>query len=199
MQVQQITMTPAAASAALQGYQRHLRARSRRDPELEAVVAGYEALAKGQALLNLPQSIAGAGWRPDGWPVLAACRADAQRVRCYVREREVEFSVSAPDDVRVRKELSYRRDLFPARPKIAAGAEQWRVETIVPLIPPAVRRLARGGLDKHVVLWEVEEWRPVPPVDPILLRPLAGDLYAVVAAWDLTAVERAVIAGTRSR
>jgi hypothetical protein len=34
-------------------------------------------------------------------------------------------------------------------------------------------------------------------VDPILLRPIGGDLYAVVAQWDLTEIERTIIAGTR--
>lgn len=41
----------------------------------------------------------------------------------------------------------------------------------------------------------VPGWQPVPPTDPLLLRHLHGDLYAVLAAWDLTPLERAVLAG----
>ncbi|MGH3300400.1 MAG: hypothetical protein ACRDOK_01755 [Streptosporangiaceae bacterium] len=33
----------------------------------------------------------------------------------------------------------------------------------------------------------------VPPRDPALLRWIRGDLWAVVAQWDLTELERAVL------
>ena len=36
------------------------------------------------------------------------------------------------------------------------------------------------------VLWEVESWTPEPPRDPALLRHLRGDLWSVLAVWDLT-------------
>jgi hypothetical protein len=52
-------------------------------------------------------------------------------------------------------------------------------------------------LRHYVTLFEVDQWEPVPPTDPALLKHIAGDLYAVLAVWDLTELERAVIAGTR--
>jgi hypothetical protein len=60
------------------------------------------------------------------------------------------------------------------------------------MLPPQHRRWGRG---RWVILWEVEEWAkaPRPPGDPILLRPLLGDLYTVEAHWDLTDVERLVL------
>lgn len=39
------------------------------------------------------------------------------------------------------------------------------------------------------------EWAPVPPTDPFLLRHLGGTLYVVLAQWDLTPLEKAVLAG----
>jgi hypothetical protein len=57
---------------------------------------------------------------------------------------------------------------------------------------------ARGcDLSKHFVLWEVESWDFAPPIGPMLLRPIGGNLYAVIAQWDLTDIERMIIAGTR--
>ena len=44
-----------------------------------------------------------------------------------------------------------------------------------------------------LILWEAE-WETVPR-DPLLLRHLAGGLYAVMASWDLTPLERAVLKG----
>jgi hypothetical protein len=42
-----------------------------------------------------------------------------------------------------------------------------------------------------VILWEAE-WQHVPS-DPLLLRHITGPLYAVLASWDLTELERAVL------
>lgn len=73
---------------------------------------------------------------------------------------------------------------------------QWsvRLRAIVPTIPPALRPPLK--LSGYHILWEAE-WTqhevPVPPGDPALLRHLGGDLYAVLAVWDLTELERAVL------
>ena len=50
------------------------------------------------------------------------------------------------------------------------------------------------------ILWEVTEWSSTPqsgpaPYDPLLLKHLGGQLYAVLAEWDLTPLERAVMQG----
>jgi DNA-binding Lrp family transcriptional regulator len=60
---------------------------------------------------------------------------------------------------------------------------------IVPLIPPKLR--PAGNLSKYCILWEADWFRP--PGDPLLLRHLAGTLYAVLAVWDLTELEQAVL------
>jgi hypothetical protein len=64
----------------------------------------------------------------------------------------------------------------------------------VPIVPPPLRPADKLG--NYHLLWE-PEWKqtPVPPGDPALLKHIGGDLYAVVAIWDLTEVERAVLAG----
>jgi len=48
-------------------------------------------------------------------------------------------------------------------------------------------------LEGFHTLWEVETWTLEPPRDPVLLRRLGGDLYVVLAVWDLTDLERAVL------
>jgi hypothetical protein len=68
---------------------------------------------------------------------------------------------------------------------------------MVPMVPPDILPPRGADLAKHFILWEVESWDFSPPIDPILLRPIGGELYAVVAQWDLTEVERSIIAGTR--
>jgi hypothetical protein len=72
-------------------------------------------------------------------------------------------------------------------------------EAMVPLVPPE-HRPPRGWGDR-LLLWEADDWTwassPAPPHDPALLRPIGGDLYAVEAVWDLTEIERLVLAGRR--
>lgn len=68
---------------------------------------------------------------------------------------------------------------------------------MVPMVPPDVREKAIGGLKHYWTLWEVEKWHDrhptEPPVDPLLLKHVGGSLYAVIAEWDLTELEQAVM------
>jgi len=63
---------------------------------------------------------------------------------------------------------------------------------MVPPVPPGLRPASAIG--NYHVLWEAE-WERVAPADPALLKHIGGDLYAVLAVWDLTELERAVLAG----
>jgi hypothetical protein len=72
------------------------------------------------------------------------------------------------------------------------------VKATVPIIPPA-HRPGDHSLNQYCILWEVEKWEalpkpPRPPGDPMLLKPLAQTgLYAVMAHWDLTEIEKMVL------
>jgi hypothetical protein len=67
-----------------------------------------------------------------------------------------------------------------------------RAGTIVPLIPPRLRPRKHRIRGFHI-LWEVDSWTPLPSKDPALLRHIRGDLWSVVATWDLTELEMAVL------
>jgi hypothetical protein len=64
-------------------------------------------------------------------------------------------------------------------------------------VPPIPPRFRPGQPDRYHILWEAE-WAKVPPRDPALLRALGDGLYVVLAVWDLTELERAVL-GIRTR
>lgn len=69
-----------------------------------------------------------------------------------------------------------------------------RYSTLVPNIPPHL--VPKGSLrtGKYYILWEVENWEEVPK-DPILLRRITRNLFAVLASWDLTPLEQAILRG----
>lgn len=63
----------------------------------------------------------------------------------------------------------------------------------VPLVPPQF--LPKRITNDLYVLWEVKEWEMVPPKDPYLLKRITKNMFVVLAAWDLTELERAVMKG----
>lgn len=70
---------------------------------------------------------------------------------------------------------------------------------LIPMVPLDVRP-ATGRLADMFVLWEVEQWADrrigaKPDIDPYLLKHVGGSLYAVLAEWDLTPLERAIMKG----
>jgi hypothetical protein len=71
------------------------------------------------------------------------------------------------------------------------GTIRWNADASVPGVPPALRPADKGWPSKHYVLWETD-WDDVPE-DPALLKPLGALLYVVVATWDLTELEQAVL------
>jgi hypothetical protein len=144
-------------------------------------------------------------------PKLAAARADKPRVWTsgINPDGDVAFVTKLERHQRNRQDVIERAGIFPPgdRRTTQYGAWRWSsheagrqaIRAMVPSIPPKLRP-KRSQLSNFHILFEAE-WTvdptPLPPVDPALLRHLGGDLYAVVAVWDLTDVERAVLAITR--
>ena len=63
------------------------------------------------------------------------------------------------------------------------------LRAVVPTIPPAL--MPASNLANYHILWEAE-WEAI-PVDPMLLKHLGKSLYVVLAQWDLTPLEQAVL------
>lgn len=198
MDVPLITMEPAAAMDKLQAYRHELKRRV--DVEYEAAVAGYTVLAAGLPLLDLREAFRAAGFHPDGRPKLAVARADRPQVMVRVHRNSLEFNALANP-----WQFNYNGSLVvtvAVSRRVSVSNLKSQGWSLVPMVPADVR--PKGNLRDFFVLWEVEQWadRPissVPDRDPYLLRHILGDLYAVVAEWDLTDLERAIMAGRRER
>ena len=184
------------AKAKLDEYRNVLAAE--RSTEDDALAMAYRAIVRGSNVISLPQTIEAGGFFENGLPRIAIVRADA--TECWIevqsyRWRNPRTSYVFASDRRsnnrgaqvgadtVRVELPHRE---------VEGPLTSRGHTIVPLIPPAHRPKPNRLRHRHI-LWEVEEWSPVPPKDPALLQHLRGDLWAVLSVWDLTELERAVL------
>jgi hypothetical protein len=174
-----------------------------RTAEDERIKAGYRAAARGMPVISLAEAVTAGGHFDNGLPRIAVVRADSQKCWIHVEnetsqrhalifsrhpEGENRGALVGIDTVRV----SVPRDLG-----FNGNGRYWnRASTIVPIIPPE-HRPKRRRLHRFHILWEVESWTLEAPRDPALLKWIGGDLWAVVAAWDLSELERHVLAGRR--
>lgn len=202
MKLEIIDMDPNAARKAFLEYRAAVR--ERHTDEDAQIMRGYRELAKGGALISLTRTIERGGHmvvdrrprpRADSnrhiVPRLAVIRASARW--CWLSTTTngiVIFHEDPFDEPHKRR----RRMAFPAGtlPEQGIhGVSRGEFKALVPSIPPALRPKAK--LENYHILWEAE-WQAEPPADPALLRHIGGDLYAVLATWDLTELERAVLA-----
>lgn len=193
MNLTTIDIDPAEAKATLAEYKKQLGVE--RTAEDDAVRAAYRAAARGHKIISLRDSIMAGGYFPDGRPRLAIVRADCTEVYVSTDVGDILFA-----SVDLWASQINRGALVNASsvrvPRSVDPEHRWfnRGRTVAPTIPPR-HRPRRARLHQFHILWEVEKWDPTPPVDPALLKHIRGDMWAVVATWDLTPIERMVLTG----
>lgn len=183
MRVEALKMDKDQAREAYLKYQGQRDHMTAADREIASI---YRRIAQGHTVIRAFESIRTAGFDIRGLPKLAIMRAD-QKVCVWSQTQNDagEFrngrgwQYSSARDRRLRVEW----------PGLKRTDNQF--EAIVPLIPVHLR--PKKGLAQYHILWEAE-WSKAYPRDPYLLRRFGGDAWLVVAAWDLTDVERAVMA-----
>ena len=188
MNVPTIEMAPTEALNQFNAYR--LAVRERHDAEDEQIMRGYQALAKGQRVLNLYDAMKAAGVDQKNRPKLAICRSDARW--CFYRCVANVPRFAMDTDARFWRSRNARDKVIELPRASLPPIHDNTIRALVPTIPPALR--PKHALSGYFTLWEAE-WEPVPPVDPMLLKHISGPLYAVLAVWDLTELERAVLAG----
>ena len=186
MDTQAITLDRNEALALYRKYKAHRYWSEPVDLEIQRT---YQLISKGKVVIKALQSIVTAGLGDDGLPKLAIVRADA--TKCYVDMWQSGGGRMGMD--RWPREQANRRYIdFPAGSFPWQRSNRGAGESLVPLVPIDVR--PRRGIENYHILYEAV-WSPLPPVDPMLVRRIGkGDLWLVVAAWELTEVERAVLA-----
>lgn len=199
MDVQTVTMEAEAAAQAFREYRGAFMAeRNRIDGEL---MRTYKALSEGKTLISLTEAITTGGVDTIGRPNLAIARADEREIQMRIQgDGAVTFDPSPSTRVRIPDRLfEFRTDTLPRPPRQEGVWEHqepwagWWTATL-PFIPPKYRPPL--NMENYHLLWEAE-WRRARGAqrrDPMLLRRVGGDLFAVVAAWDLTEIEKLVLA-----
>lgn len=193
MNIETITMSQREARQQFLDYRNNIK--DRHNEEDRAVMDGYRHLARGSALLDLRSAMRAGGQDDKSRPKIAITRADFKWCWFEYVGAEARFVGTNKDGNGVK---SYVYNTVQMPPAVLTPPEGWqrrndaRARALVPMIPPKFRPTAK--LSNYHIMFEAE-WRPVPPVDPFLLKHLGGTLYVVLAQWNLTSLEQAVLAG----
>lgn len=200
MDVPTITIDKETARKKLKAYRERLHKDS--EDQYRAAAAGYQHLAEGRALIDLAEVFRHVELHEDQSPRLAVARADRREVKFTWRPYGTHVSFDSqlstgPHSPSMHAEVDLGREHGVVAP--AGYARTLSGYSLVPLVPADVRPETGKLRDWHI-LWEVEHWsmRPqsaVPDRDPLLLKHVGGTLYAILAAWDLTDLERAIMRG----
>lgn len=186
METALITMEPSKAKEAFLNYRRALKERHLKEDEI--LMRGYKQLSKGKQILDLIATMKKAGVDHLCRPRLAIARADWEW--CHFRGRDIngQAMFGCRDYVQSnnrRGKVSLSMDAFPEN-----TANVRHIKAKVPPVPPQFK--PRGWIGNYHILWE-PTWTTEPPSDPMLLRFLGNNIYAVLATWDLTPLERAIL------
>lgn len=196
MNISPLTVPTYEASRQYRAYRAALK--QRKEKHLTELSAVYYQLSKGRKVIDVIEAFKASGMKDHG-PAIALVRAD--RTRCILEKKsdgKAEFYGLSDGEVNQHSKADF----------VTPACYQWQMETlrtgwnrpyrsrcstVVPLIP--VVHVPVGGLHNYHILWEIDKWEPEPPVDPLLLKQITKNIFVVLAQWNLSPIERAVMRG----
>lgn len=188
MQLDEMTLTKEEATAKWKEYVEAKKVS--KDPIYKELAAVYNQVKAGRKIIDIYKLIPKGGTHSNHHPKLAIVTATAKECLCRI---------SANGDVRYvprfrwkRSEVIEIKQAFPEIPNVNRW-QTYDLKAPVPIIPPQF--MPKKMRADYFILWEVDEWKLIPPTDPWLLRRLTKNLFVAIVGWDLTEIEKAVMAG----
>ena len=190
-------------------YNEYLEAvKTRKEQYIKDLKQVYYHLSKGEKILDIYEVFKQSGVNEDGEPKLGIVRADASK--CVFHKQSLgagRFSESIDwrdKEIPARFDVILPSNTFPEwkTQEQSPDVENWdfhpiirrNIQTKTPICPPHL--LPEGKLDNYYILFEVDKWNEMPVAkDPFLLKRINSNAFIVLAEWELTEVEQAVIRG----
>lgn len=199
MNVTTITIDQETARQKLREYYTLLPAQ--RTPEDNLLSNAYRAAADGFRLINIYAAFKSVGLNERGQPKLAIARADWGRCVFHPHTQIGAGYTGAAgyargaglftQSRRINQRLRVNCVGLPPDTFDRSALTQEILFSSLPHIPPELRPRP-SALSRYHILFEVEQWQTY-PVDPFLLRHIAGPFYAVEGEWELTALEASLL------
>jgi hypothetical protein len=177
----------------------------------------YYHLSQGRKVIDIFEVFKNSGLRENGDPFLGLARADWNKVvfhklpmgaaaftkseknaldwqgNSQVPAGSVELPSTTFPTWKAREVPENSGEWEKSHP----GLDRSKLQSKVPIIPAHI--LPNGSLENYYILFEVLEgqWAelPVPPVaaDPYLLKRINANAFVVLAEWDITPIEQAIM------
>lgn len=171
--------------------------KKRKEKYLKTMKQAMYQMKEGRELIDIYKIMKQVGLNENNEPRLAISRADLDKVTFAKRDSGTgDFEMNGKDTI------SLPQNTFKIhwnREEGVTDQNSWRIDkkrirTKVPIIP--VEILPEGSLSNYYVLWETNEWEELPETkDPLLLKRISENLFAILGSWDLTELEQSIISG----
>lgn len=194
MNVVKVTESKYTAREKFLEYRRAVQ--GRHSDEDKAIMEGYRYLSRGKQLINLIETFRATGMNDRDEPRLAIARASARTCTFEWTRNQWCFRTDSIYSRFKYRAFMYHRSTFSV--KSFTRREEYgkgeRLTAQVPIIPPKFRP-GETQIEHYGILWEAD-WHHAPK-DPLLVRFIhpKSPLVVLVAQWDLTELERAVMEG----
>lgn len=213
MNVETISMSKEEALSELKQYRSRIKnsIKSRMNQilldEYKSAIDALVQLGKGYPILDIENVMRNAPVDSKERPRLAICRADQKQCHLYWREEsEMLFflemgrsSWSNHGSLNISVNMNRRHHFTGLNiSKSVMISKPLEGYALVPMIPPKIE--LKAAISNYFILWEVEGWadkqiNSKPDKDPYLLRRINSTLFAIIAEWDLTELERTIMKG----
>ena len=170
----------------------------------------YYHLSKGHKVLDIFEVFKKSGVNKKGEPNLAISVVGKNEVR-FCKESGGAGIFYDEGEKWNKSRVRLPSNTFPNWEREDTGETNWQgrkvstitrdvIKTKVPIVPAYLLPTKRGKLDNYYILWEASDWQvsedSMPKAkDPFLLKRINANAFVILAEWDLTKVEQAIIRG----
>jgi len=186
METNLIGMPKEKALEAYRAYRKIIK--EKRTREDEVLRRGYKYLAQGNKVINVADALRKAGLDGVGRPRIAIARAHWEK--CFLKVYHNGGCAFAEDNNQFWRASSRQRCVTFPGGTLESGNPLNNFSAVVPSIPPQFR--PTDSLANYHILWDAK-WTQEAPDDPLLLKHLGRNVYAVLAVWDLTPLEKSLL------
>ncbi len=168
--------------------------RNKEDVALEHL---YKSITKsGAKVINIADAFRETGLNEKGQPKLAIARADWRCVHFAPRRwfrsywHDNKGGGGFCNNPTWNYQATATNIVLPPETFQDSLLDKSYLKSSVPHIPPALRPSI--NLKNFHILFEVQSWEEY-PVDPFLLRRIQGNLFLIIAEWELTPLEASIL------
>jgi len=174
--------------------------KKRKESFLKTMKQAHYQMKEGRELIDVYKVMKGAGLNENNEPKLALARADLKEV-VFEKKDEGSGTFDMSSNYGWRDNVALPQNTFKVhwerqegQPDTTWWIKDKRIKTKVPIVP--IELLPEGDLSNYYILWEANEWEELPETkDPLLLKRISENLFAILGSWDLTELEQSIISG----